>query len=110
MTASAAAARLETAAGSAASASTAAIMDTTRASALRALTTSLLFPNPHRPPHLPLALALLASAARVGGPTSALKACAPGGKGRLWASIAVGKAGCSAGALPAIAPAVMMWV
>jgi len=71
MTASAAAARLETAAGSAASAATAAIMDTTRASALRALTTSLLSPNAHRPPHLPLALALLASAARVGGPTSA---------------------------------------
>jgi len=39
-----------------------------------------------------------------------IKACAPGGKGRLrlWASTAAGEAGCSAGARPTIAPAELM--
>jgi len=40
-----------------------------------------------------------------------IKACAPGGRLRLWASTAAaGEAGCSAGARPAIAPAEFMRV
>ena len=72
--ATAAAARLETAAGCAPTPASAAAADAARAAALTALTASLLSPCAHRPPHLALGLALLAGAARSGGPAAAAAA------------------------------------